>query len=87
MESQAFNTVNQQDSQIIKSDSKCMKGIAMMTMFFLPAATVGVSKPPLLMHEQHLLSQRRVYAGANSSVSIRTAIRSRSRLISSFSGR
>ncbi|KAL8947937.1 MAG: hypothetical protein Q9222_005827 [Ikaeria aurantiellina] len=37
----AFNTVNQQDSQTMKSDSQSMKVIAIVTMLFLPAATVG----------------------------------------------
>lgn len=40
---QAFNTVNQQDSQTMKSDSQSMKVIAVVTMIFLPAATIGVS--------------------------------------------
>ncbi|KAI4246390.1 MAG: hypothetical protein L6R42_009930, partial [Xanthoria sp. 1 TBL-2021] len=38
---QAFNTVNQQDSQTMKADSQSMKVIATVTMFFLPAATIG----------------------------------------------
>ncbi|KAL8852012.1 MAG: hypothetical protein Q9221_003117 [Calogaya cf. arnoldii] len=42
MTSLAFNTVNQQDSQILKADSQSMKVIATVTMFFLPAATIGV---------------------------------------------
>ncbi|CAL8582387.1 hypothetical protein XPA_008053 [Xanthoria parietina] len=37
----AFNTVNQQDSQTMKADSQSMKVIATVTMFFLPAATIG----------------------------------------------
>ncbi|KAL8924254.1 MAG: hypothetical protein Q9172_002767 [Xanthocarpia lactea] len=37
----AFNTVNQQDSQTMKSDSQSMKVIAVVTMMFLPAATIG----------------------------------------------
>ncbi|KAL8668454.1 MAG: hypothetical protein Q9168_006916 [Polycauliona sp. 1 TL-2023] len=37
----AFNTVNQQDSQTMKADSQSMKVIAIVTMFFLPAATIG----------------------------------------------
>ncbi|KAL8790890.1 MAG: hypothetical protein Q9213_000315 [Squamulea squamosa] len=41
MTSLAFNTVNQRDSQNMKSDSQSMKVIAVVTMVFLPAATVG----------------------------------------------
>ncbi|KAI4180346.1 MAG: hypothetical protein L6R41_007292 [Letrouitia leprolyta] len=37
----AFNTVNQQNSQIMKADSQSMKVIAIVTMLFLPAATVA----------------------------------------------
>ncbi|KAI4089133.1 MAG: hypothetical protein L6R37_008096 [Teloschistes peruensis] len=40
---QAFNTVNQQDSKVMKSDSQSMKVIAVVTMLFLPAATVGLN--------------------------------------------
>lgn len=43
---QAFNAVNQQDSQVVKSDSQSMKGIAIVTMLFLPTATVGVGNLP-----------------------------------------
>ncbi|KAL9628001.1 MAG: hypothetical protein Q9204_006184, partial [Flavoplaca sp. TL-2023a] len=37
----AFNTVNQHDSRTMKADSQSMKVIATVTMFFLPAATIG----------------------------------------------
>lgn len=46
MELQAFNTANQQDSKILKSDSQSMKVIAMMTMLFLPVASVAVCDLP-----------------------------------------
>lgn len=39
---QSFNIVTQQDSHILKNDSKSMKAIATVTMIFLPLATVGV---------------------------------------------
>ena len=42
MQLQAFNTVNQQDSQTMMSNSQSMKVIAVVTMMFLPAATIGV---------------------------------------------
>lgn len=69
---QAFNTVNQQDSKVMKSDSQSMKVIAVVTMLFLPAATVGVG------HSIHalspLLTGSRVYAVVSSSTSILIAI-------------
>lgn len=43
--SQSFNVVTQHDSYILKNDSKCMKGIAIVTMVFLPLATIAVTRP------------------------------------------
>lgn len=37
----SFNLVTQLDSQAIQKDSKSMKTIAFMTMFFLPVSTVA----------------------------------------------
>ncbi|KAL8799479.1 MAG: hypothetical protein Q9200_007526 [Gallowayella weberi] len=44
----AFNTVNQQDSHTMKSDSQSMKVIAVVTMLFLPAATIGRLRKSIL---------------------------------------
>ncbi|KAL8919411.1 MAG: hypothetical protein Q9208_006789 [Pyrenodesmia sp. 3 TL-2023] len=38
----SFNVVTQHDSHILKNDSKSMKAIAMVTMLFLPLATIAV---------------------------------------------
>ena len=40
---QAFNTVTQQDSFMMRNDSRTMKAIAFVTIFFLPITTVAVS--------------------------------------------
>ena len=39
---QSFNVVTQHDSHILKNDSKSMKAIAMVTVAFLPLATIAV---------------------------------------------
>lgn len=52
--------VTQQDSQVILTHSEVMKGIAAVTMFFLPATTIAVSPltfpPPLCPSPRSLLS-------------------------------
>ena len=42
---QSFNVVTQQDSRVLKNDSKSMKAIASVTMAFLPLATIAVPSP------------------------------------------
>lgn len=39
---QSFNVVTQHDSHVLKNDSKSMKAIAIVTMAFLPLATIAV---------------------------------------------
>lgn len=39
---QSFNVVTQHDSHVLKNDSKSMKAIAVVTVAFLPLATVAV---------------------------------------------
>ena len=39
---QSFNVVTQHDSHVMKSDSKSVKAIAIVTMAFLPLATIAV---------------------------------------------
>ena len=39
---QSFNIVTQYDSHVLKNDSKSMKAIAIVTMAFLPLATIAV---------------------------------------------
>ena len=43
---QSFNMVTQQDSRVILTHSEVMKGIAAVTIFFLPATTIAVSLSP-----------------------------------------
>lgn len=38
---QAFNAVNQRDSQAMRVDSQAMKAVAIMTMLFLPVTAVS----------------------------------------------
>ena len=45
---QSFNVVTQQDSHIMKNDSKSMRVIAIVTMAFLPLATIAVRGHPFL---------------------------------------
>lgn len=42
--------VTQQDSRVILTHSEVMKGIAAVTMFFLPATTIAVSFPLPSLH-------------------------------------
>lgn len=51
---QAFNTITQQDSKVLKGDSKAMKTIAFLTMVFLPATFTSVICIPLLQLEMIL---------------------------------
>ena len=61
IDSQSFNVVTQHDSRILKSDSKSMNAIAMVTMAFLPLATIAVRlsfiarhlRPNLINTAQH----------------------------------
>ena len=39
---QSFNVVAQHDSHVMKNDSKSMRAIAIVTMAFLPLATIAV---------------------------------------------
>ena len=43
---QSFNVVTQHDSHVMKNDSKSVKAIAIVTMAFLPLATIAVRNHP-----------------------------------------
>ena len=43
---QSFNVVAQHDSHVLKNDSKSMKAIAIVTVAFLPLATIAVRDHP-----------------------------------------
>ncbi len=53
---QSFNVVTQRDSRIMKDDSKSMRAIAVVTVAFLPLATIAVCEESF-SHEQTALTE------------------------------
>ena len=91
---QSFNVVIQHDSRILKNDSKSMNAIAMVTMAFLPLATIAVRRCLLLFNsssraEPILYNANNIcrrFLARNSSTSIKKGETSQSQPTSGSSG-
>ncbi len=58
---QSFNVVTQQDSHIMKNDSKSMRAIAIVTMAFLPLATIAVREHSFLGLQTQLTKKQAIF--------------------------